>query len=259
MAKTLKKRNIMSFKLKLRYNKAIKYYIFRIQNSNYGNEMNYLSKLLLCLFISIIYTHNTLANDAVLVNCKQTPQIYDLNNKPNKFSLSNNLRRKASSPLTANGELIYIVGRVTDINCIPVKDANVFIWHANTHGIYQNNQDNDSTELIPEELDMYDYQFIGSGKAVTDNLGNYSFITVMPGTNNQNKVPQVHFMLQHSEFPEFNTTMFFPEYNNLTDNRFNSNSNSHLLVGKRSINTLGIKTYHFNITIEGKVPHKHYK
>ncbi|WDM85779.1 dioxygenase [Ehrlichia sp. JZT12] len=222
--------------------------------------MNYLAKLLLCLFISTIYTHNTIANDDVLVNCKRTPQIYDLSNKPSKFSLSNNLRRKISSPLTADGELIYIVGRVTDINCIPVKDVSVFIWHANTHGIYQHNQDDNSTsELIPEELDTYDYQFIGSGKAVTDNLGNYSFITIMPGTNNKNKIPKVHFMLQHLEFPEFNTTMFFPEYNNLTDRKFNSNSNSHLLVAQYSKNTLGIKTYYFNITIEGRVPYKSYK
>ncbi|MGN7618603.1 MAG: protocatechuate 3,4-dioxygenase [Ehrlichia sp.] len=222
--------------------------------------MNHLAKLLLCLFISVAFVRSTMAGDAVLVNCKKTPQIYDLSNKPSKFSSSNNLRHKISSPLTADGELIYIVGRVTDINCIPVKDANIFIWHANTYGIYQHDQANDITsELIPEELDMYDYQFIGSGKAVTDNLGNYSFITVMPGINNKNRVPQVHFMIQHSEFPEFNTTMFFPEYNNLTDSKFNSDPNSHLLLARYSTNTLGIKTYHFNITMEGKVRYKSYK
>ncbi|CAI28113.1 protocatechuate 3,4-dioxygenase [Ehrlichia ruminantium] len=234
------------------------------QRSDYGNKMNYLIKLLFCIFISITYTSIAVADDPVLVNCKKTPEIYDLNNKPNKFSLSNNLRRKMSSPATAEGELIYIVGRVTDINCIPITGANVFIWQTNAHGIYQQNpydKDNRS-ELIPEELDMYDYQFIGSGKSVTDNLGNYSFITIMPGTNNKNKVPRIHFMLQHSEFPEFNTTMFFSGYDNNQDEKFkeiNDIKLQNLLTAQYTINHLGVKTYHFNITIGSKNAHQSFK
>ena len=169
-----------------------------------------------------------------------------------------------SSPVTAEGELIYIVGRVTDINCIPIRGANVFIWHANTHGIYQHNfyDNNNRSELIPEELDMYDYHFIGSGKSVTDNLGNYSFITIMPGTSNTNKVPHIHFMLQHSEFPEFNTTMFFSGYDNNQDKKFkgiNEIKLQNLLTAQYTTNHLGIKTYYFNITIEGKSAYKTFK
>ncbi|WP_231243008.1 protocatechuate 3,4-dioxygenase [Ehrlichia canis] len=212
--------------------------------------------------MSTAYTYNALAVDPVLVNCKKTPEIYDISNKPSKFSLSNNLRRKTGTPLTADGELIYIVGRVTDENCIPIANANVLIWHTNAHGIYQDNQGpSGKSELILEELDMYDYNFNGSGKSVTDNLGNYSFITIVPGTNSQNKIPRVHFILQHSEFPEFNTTMFFPEYNNSTDNQFKNidpNLNDRL-VAQYTKNALGIKTYHFNITIAGKTPYKSYK
>ncbi|QGR02699.1 dioxygenase [Ehrlichia ruminantium] len=227
--------------------------------------MNYLAKLLLCVFISTMYTDIAVANDPVLVNCnKKTPEIYDLSNKPSKFSLSNNLRRKISSPISAEGELIYIVGKVTDTNCMPIRGANVFIWHTNAYGIYQHNpyDNGNMLELIPEELDMYDYQFIGSGKSVTDNLGNYGFITIMPGTNNKNKVPHVHFMLQHSEFPEFNTTMFFPEYDNNQYTKFkeiNDTKLQDLLTAQYTTNHLGIKTYHFNITIEGKSPYKSFK
>ncbi|CEI85229.1 dioxygenase [Ehrlichia minasensis] len=224
--------------------------------------MNYFVKLLLCLLISTAYTRNALAVDPVLVNCKKTPEIYDISNKPGNFPLSNNLRRKTGTPLTADGELIYIVGRVTDENCIPIANANVFIWHTNAHGIYQDNQGHSGkSELILEELDMYDYNFSGSGKSVTDNLGNYSFITIVPGTNIQNKIPRIHFTLQHSEFPEFNTTMFFPEYNNSTDQQFKNidpNLNDRL-VARYTKNALGIKTYHFNITIAGKTNYKSYK
>ncbi|ABD44803.1 dioxygenase family protein [Ehrlichia chaffeensis str. Heartland] len=224
--------------------------------------MNYLAKSLLCLLISITCTYDALAIDPILVHCQKTPEIFDLNNKPSKFSLSNNLRRKMSSPLAADGELIYIVGKVTNTNCIPIANANVFIWHTNAHGIYQDSQDDKhKSELILEELDMYDYQFIGSGKSVTDNLGNYSFITIIPGINKKNKVPRIHFLLQHSEFSEFNTTMFFPEYDNSIDNQFqNIDFNlQDLLVARYTKNTLGIKTYYFNITIEDKNPYKSYK
>ncbi|AHC39413.1 dioxygenase family protein [Ehrlichia muris] len=224
--------------------------------------MNYFAKLLLCLSTSIICTHSAMATDPTLIQCQKTPEVYDLSNKPSKFSLSNNLRRKMSSPLSADGELIYIVGKITDTNCIPIANVNVFIWHTNAHGIYQDSQDYDHrSELIPEKLDMYDYQFIGSGKSVTDNLGNYNFITIIPGTNNENKVPRVHFMLQKSESPDFNTTMFFPEYDNSVDNQFKNIDPSlqDLLVGRYTKNTLGIKTYYFNLTIEDKNLYKSYK
>ncbi|KJV69104.1 protocatechuate 3,4-dioxygenase [Candidatus Neoehrlichia procyonis] len=207
--------------------------------------MRYMFRILVIVFVIFAFEVNAI--DPVIMNCVETPEIYNIQDKPKDFYMSNNLRRKVGSAVTAKGELIYIVGRVTDVNCIPVENVNVFMWQANTYGIYQN--DFNGTEIHTDN--KYDENFSGSGKATTDNLGNYSFITVMPGKYS-NRVPHVNFMLQHPEFLEFYTEMFFSEYNNLVDPVLNRMVSPHLrklLIAQYTVNDLGIKIYRFNITL----------
>ncbi len=118
----------------------------------------------------MIFSLPLFADDPVLLNCIETPEVYDLDARPKNFNSSNNLRRKPGSPNSATGELIHIVGRITDINCLPIQNAVVSIWHANSRGV---NHYDENIEGDPN--------FAGSGRFVVNNLGYYNFITIAPG------------------------------------------------------------------------------
>lgn len=191
--------------------------------------MKFYKLFLVCL---LLCSRVLFASNIAATKCTETPEIYDLENKPEEFNLSNNLRRKAGSADIAKGELIYIRGKVVDINCVPVQNAVVFIWQADANGIYQNIKG--ATE--------HDPKFLGSGKYITNNLGYYNFITVMPGNY---QTP--HFLVQHPDFIELYTKMFFSDY----VDESTSESFVEQLTAPYTIDKNGIKTYRFDIVLGG--------
>jgi protocatechuate 3,4-dioxygenase beta subunit len=92
-----------------------------------------------------------------------------------KIGHSNNLRRKTGSPVFAAGQPMVINGRVVDRDCVPVMGAVVEMWQANSYGRY-NNGNGKKNDAAP------DPDFAGSGSAVTDNNGEFQFVTVYPGS-----------------------------------------------------------------------------
>ncbi|HLX41148.1 MAG TPA: protocatechuate 3,4-dioxygenase subunit alpha [Ktedonobacteraceae bacterium] len=82
------------------------------------------------------------------------------------------LRHVLTTPETV-GERIRIEGRVLDGDGVPVPDALVEIWQANTHGRY-----NHPTDTGPAALDP---SFLGYGRSGTDEDGSYWFETIKPG------------------------------------------------------------------------------
>ncbi|WP_353276111.1 protocatechuate 3,4-dioxygenase [Wolbachia endosymbiont (group A) of Pipizella viduata] len=203
--------------------------------------------ILLALLVQTVFSLPLFAADPVLLNCIETPEIYDLDARPKNFSSSNNLRRKAGSPNSATGELIHIVGRITDINCLPIQNAVVSIWHANSRGVNHYDENIEDNQLDPN--------FAGSGRFVVNNLGYYNFITIAPGKIGE-RAPHINFLVQHPDFPEFTTQMFFADHNcdNCADpvlGDFVSNGLASLLITPFTYSNQVIKTYTFNITLGG--------
>ena len=64
-----------------------------------------------------------------------------------------------------------------------------------------------------DEKKVADVNFTGSGATVTDNLGRFTFLSVMPGSVNGKK-PVVMFRVLHKGFNGLNTVMYFPDVNN---------------------------------------------
>ncbi|OEY86632.1 dioxygenase [Wolbachia pipientis] len=200
-----------------------------------------MKKYFLLLLLAVLISNlQTFANDPILLNCIETPSVYSLDTCPNKLGYSNNLRRRPGSSDVASGELIHIVGRVTDINCLPIQNAVVHIWHADACGYNENMEQN---------AEPHDPNFAESGRFITNNLGYYHFITIMPGTNGE-RAPHVNFLVQHPDFPEFTTQMFFADLN-YTDPILTNLPKAHLLIATFSYNKKNIKTYTFNITLGG--------
>jgi protocatechuate 3,4-dioxygenase beta subunit len=115
---------------------------------------------------------------------------------------TNNLRRLVGSPFFAQGVPLYIEGRVFDISGDPIKDVTIQITQTNHYGSYN--------FLIDKESAVYDENFSSGGVSVTNNLGEYNFLTIMPG-HYGNRAPHIHFNIKHQKF-ELETEMFFENH-----------------------------------------------
>ena len=111
---------------------------------------------------------------------------------------SNNLIGKYTTFVKAEGQNIYIKGKVLDGNCVPVAGAKVVIYQADNKGKYQFN--NKSV-------------FNGSWYMFTDNEGNFHFTTISPGARD-GLTSNIIFRINHPDFDEFETRIFFPHFDN---------------------------------------------
>lgn len=188
-----------------------------------------------------------------VMNCPVTPQFESDMTVPQIYK-TNNLRKRTGYGSFAKGEFIIITGIITDSYCVPVKNATVQIWHGDHNGKYKSvpndgylndsmmyRRQSDRFEKIIES-DMADENFTGSGSTTTDNLGRFTFLSIMPGGNK----PLVNFRVIHKDFNDMKTVMYFN----------NSTGINPLLVATKNgtINNDGIKEniYQYNITLNGK-------
>jgi protocatechuate 3,4-dioxygenase, beta subunit len=123
--------------------------------------------------------------------------------------------RDTDADLTAHGdgepigERIVVHGRVTDSYGRPVRGSLVEVWQANAAGRYVHKGDQHPAPLDPN--------FVGAGRALTDDDGHYRFVTVKPGPypwrNHANawRPAHIHFSLFGRAFTQrLVTQMYFP-------------------------------------------------
>ena len=115
-------------------------------------------------------------------------------------------RQHAGEPM---GERIIVAGRVLDDNGRPVPHTLVEVWQANAGGRYRHGRDNHPAPLDPN--------FTGAGRTLTDENGNYRFVTIKPGAypwdNHENawRPAHIHFSLFGPAFAtRMVTQMYFP-------------------------------------------------
>lgn len=155
-----------------------------------------------------------------VANCPLTPTVaHDV--KIPAIYKTNNLRKKTGYATYAEGQFIRINGIVTDRNCVPVRNATIQMWHADAKGRYKNLSEggylNDSLlytiskdrfqKFYPETITA-DENFTGGGTTVTDNLGRFTFLTVLPGSI-KGKVPFANLRILCNGFEELNTVVYF--------------------------------------------------
>jgi protocatechuate 3,4-dioxygenase beta subunit len=175
---------------------------------------------------------------------------------PDNFVSSNNLAKKSGSFYRAFGEIIFIQGTITDSFGLPITGAVVEIWQANSAGKYHT--------LLEEDSEYIDKYFNMSGRAITDNLGNYHFITIMPGAS-AGRAPHINFNIYHEKFGKIETEMYFANHPfNQTDYQYlvyNKEEQKLLTADVRHsniLNTRSIKLCTFNITMRGIHQYKRY-
>ena len=107
------------------------------------------------------------------------------------------------------GERIIVSGRVLDEDGRPMRNTLVEVWQANAGGRYKHEVDQHPAPLDPN--------FSGAGRCLTDDDGNYRFITVKPGAypwgNHENawRPAHIHFSVFGRAFTQrLVTQMYFP-------------------------------------------------
>ncbi len=115
-------------------------------------------------------------------------------------------RQHSGEPL---GERIIVTGRVLDDDGRPVPHTLIEIWQTNAAGRYRHQHDGHPAPLDPN--------FTGAGRALTDENGNYRFVTIKPGAypwrNHDNawRPAHIHFSLFGPAFAtRLVTQMYFP-------------------------------------------------
>lgn len=168
---------------------------------------------------------------------------------PDSFAPTNNLAKKVGSFYRAFGEVVFLQGTLTDSFNVPIMGAVVEIWQTNAAGKYHT--------LLEPDSEYVDKYFSMSGRAITDNLGNYHFITIMPGST-AGRAPHINMNVYHPKFGKLETEMYFGEHPyNQTDYQYLAYEEDERKMLTSTVrhsdvfNTGSIKVCTFNIVMKG--------
>lgn len=145
-----------------------------------------------------------LAQDSCTLTPPQTEgPFYPINDQNDKDT---DLTQVQGRNVKALGEVVLVRGAVQGNACKPIKGALVEIWQACASGRYNHPSDpNTSAPLDPN------FQYWG--RMVTDEKGQFSFKTIIPGaypaTSTWDRPPHIHFKVQLRGFHELTTQMYF--------------------------------------------------
>lgn len=100
----------------------------------------------------------------------------------------------------AIGQIITVLGKITDRDCKPIRSAVVEIWQANHYGKYHHEYDKSKYKDDPN--------FQGWGQAITNEHGEYKFKTIFPAPYG-GRARHIHFKVSCRNYHERTTQLFF--------------------------------------------------
>lgn len=173
-----------------------------------------------------------------------------------RIEKSNKLALAPGKAVPARGELLHVQGRVLDENCVPISDASIELWQTDTAGKYKWEKKGVLVSPAPA--------FAGSGHTTTNNLGEYAFYTVFPGTYGK-RAPHLHLRVRHEKFRTLNTEVFFEgDYRNGGDrmlgtlqSRMRPRLMARVTPPGGGTPEAGLLA-RFDIVLQGKNKHRHY-
>jgi protocatechuate 3,4-dioxygenase beta subunit len=170
-----------------------------------GSSEEHFPKLEFSPYRSSIFRHPT--KDLVMTDPETIELLSPVFGHTDVASLESDLtRQERGEPI---GERIIVTGRLLDGDGRPVRRQLIEIWQANSAGRYIHKRDRH-----PAPIDPF---FSGMGRTITDDQGNYRFVTIKPGPypwkNHHNawRPAHIHFSVFGDEFTQrIVTQMYFP-------------------------------------------------
>jgi protocatechuate 3,4-dioxygenase beta subunit len=162
------------------------------------------------------------------------------------------LTRVSASAESAKGEAVFVAGKVSDSNGVPIEDAVVDIWQANSNGRYSHEDDKNTAAL--------DANFQGWGIVRTDSLGRYKFKTIVPGPYPLSFLQEIGMRCRHIHFKvtaqgakELITQMYFAGDPLIAQDqeiaKVAKEQQSSLIAEATIDQATGLPQYEFNITL----------
>jgi len=151
-----------------------------------------------CLgWLSVSSAHAGMEPDLWLpTQCTVSPFVAPIDKKPAVVdNTSNHLVRYSESMFAATGTHILIMGRLYDKDCTPIPSANITLWQADPEG-----------NMRPLPSGTHDFTY--SGMTETNNMGQFSFFTLIPGARHH-LPPAINIAVQHPDFPHYQSQFFF--------------------------------------------------
>jgi protocatechuate 3,4-dioxygenase beta subunit len=162
--------------------------------------------------VSSSFLGNKLLANQILAACRKTPAqtegpFYPTSDQmQSQLDQDNNLIEMQGSSTRAQGQVVYIMGTISDTRCTPLDGAVIEIWQACSSGKYNHPGDTDN----PAPLDPH-FQYWG--RDLTDAQGRYLFKTIVPGSYPAApgwiRPPHIHVKVQKRGFYELTTQMYF--------------------------------------------------
>lgn len=184
-------------------------------------------------FVNLIKANST--------NCKITPpqSTGPFYKEPSKI-FNNDMTNNGK----AIGKRIKVYGKVLNNKCKPISNAVLDIWQANSFGKYNHQADLSESRK--------DNEFYGYMRLLSNERGEYSFNTILPGSYRVSKdlirTPHIHFKVTNNK-KQLTTQMYFKgnEMNN-KDFLFKNTNNINALEASVD-KSLGKLAYKFDIII----------
>jgi len=209
------------------------------------------------LFFCLLFSQAALAVvpvDGMVSECSPYPELKNNSVMPLRFNTTNNLSVADKSGFyEAEGQKITVYGRVMDANCVPIGDAKILIWQANKAGYIQYEAKDVSK---PKWVDP---NFNGTGIVNTDNMGRFSFVTIMPGSSSKRYTPYINIKVEHPKLKNLYSKIFFAKKNvkRVRDKKSMKTSTISALVSAvPAVNKAN--SYYIDITMHQAVPYKEY-
>lgn len=222
--------------------------------------MRFLALLLAIVLPSIAFASppSTEPQDKYLTRCTPTAKVKPEERLPSRERIvpSGKLAIPAGKSMYAPGQPVFLSGKVLDENCVPISDAIVELWQADATGKYRKT-------TMGQRVNPYPV-FVSTGRAVTDNLGRYNFVTIFPGIAKE-EAPHVHIRISRKNFKTFETELYFAgDARNESEKRFAELSEEQkrtltATVWPRDDNDPEKGLYaRWDVTLKGKNRYRHY-
>jgi protocatechuate 3,4-dioxygenase beta subunit len=206
-----------------------------------------LKVLISCIFLSVIKLPIIIAKPKLPLCVPTKIEINDY--EPETFKKSNNLLRSPGQEVVVQGQKIIIHGKVQDQYCKPVKDAKIYIWQANSNGLYSYKPLKDIIDSNFIKIDSRS-TFTGNGIATTNNHGEFTFITIYPQAIHD-LPPHINIRVIHKMFHPLQSIL------RVTNNNLASASVIENLRANDDLDYINLSVYDFSINIhKRKINHE---
>lgn len=194
------------------------------------------------------------------VHCEVSPhttRVLDHYPRHDDFYLGNNLVQPAGKPVAYEGQKLILKGRVLDAGCKAVGEAAIELWQADNTGRY--------VRYDRKQLANPEATFTGSGKSISNNLGEFEFISLFPEAEKDTKkprAPRVHLAVKHPALKAYISEFYFE------NERRNDDDTYWQSLSEKERQQLSIKVSqdphtkdiigYVTIVLDGKVPFKQF-